>query len=263
MPLRMAAPKRLVAIGDLHGDLGGLRSALRAAGAIDAHDHWAGGDLTIVQTGDVLDRGDDEQPMLELLARLATEAPASGGAVIQLLGNHELMNAAHDFRYVTPGSRTAFGGDRAAALSPGGPWAKKLATHATVAIVGDAVFSHAGVLAAWATRLDEVNQADRCWLDGQGHDEPSGATAEDGPVWTRDYGGPQPDCAEVDAALTKLGVGRMVVGHTVQPAGISSACDDKLWRIDVGLGKEYGGPIEVLELVPGAVPRVLTGVRGK
>ena len=262
MPLRIPAPKRLVAIGDLHGDLGGLRSALRAAGAIDAHDHWTGGDLTILQTGDVLDRGDDEQPMLELLARLQAEAPESGGAVIQLLGNHELMNAAQDFRYVTPASRAAFGGDRAAALSPGGPWAKKLATHATVAIVGDTVFSHAGVLAPWAARLDEVNQADRCWLDGQGRDEPAGATAEDGPVWTRDYGGPQPDCAEVDAALEALGVVRMVVAHTVQPAGISSVCGDKLWRIDVGLGKEYGGPIEVLEVVPGAVPRVLKGTRG-
>ena len=40
--------------------------------------------------------------ILELLARLASEAHAAGGALIQLLGNHELMNAAGDFRYVTP-----------------------------------------------------------------------------------------------------------------------------------------------------------------
>jgi hypothetical protein len=40
----------------------------------------------------------------------------------------------------------------------------------------------------------------------------------------------------------------MVVAHTVQEHGITSACDDKLWRIDVGLAKLYGGPIEVLEL---------------
>ncbi len=254
-------PKRVVAIGDLHGDLGGLKSALRTAGAIDAHDRWSGGELVIVQTGDVLDRGDDEQPMLELLARLADEAPESGGAVIQLLGNHELMNAAHDFRYVTPASANAFGGDRAAALGPGGAWAKRLATHNTVAIVGDAVFSHAGVLPDWASHLDELNAANRCWLDGQASAEPAGATAENGPVWTRDYGGPHPDCAAVDAALAVLGAKRMIVGHTVQPAGISSACDDKLWRIDVGLAKEYGGPIEVLELTPDAPPRVLHGAR--
>src|SRR4051812_42132142 len=30
LPMRLPAPKRLVAIGDVHGDLAGLRSALRA-----------------------------------------------------------------------------------------------------------------------------------------------------------------------------------------------------------------------------------------
>src|SRR5215208_5821964 len=59
MPARAPlAPKRLVAIGDLHGDLGGTRSALKAAKAIDDQDRWIGRDLVIVQTGDVLDRGD-------------------------------------------------------------------------------------------------------------------------------------------------------------------------------------------------------------
>src|SRR6476469_6597063 len=39
--------KRLVAIGDLHGDLGGTRAALRAAHAIDDQDRWIGGDLVV------------------------------------------------------------------------------------------------------------------------------------------------------------------------------------------------------------------------
>jgi hypothetical protein len=47
----------------------------------------------------------------------------------------------------------------------------------------------------------------------------------------------------------------------VQPHGITSACDGKLWRIDVGLAKLYGGPIEVLELRDAAEPRVLRGSR--
>ena len=111
-PLRTTAPHRLVAIGDLHGDLAAARGALRAAGAIDDADRWIGGDLVVVQTGDVLDRGDGESKILDLLARLDGEARAAGGALIQLLGNHELMNAAGDFRYVTPGGARDFGGDR-------------------------------------------------------------------------------------------------------------------------------------------------------
>jgi uncharacterized protein (DUF1786 family) len=81
-------------------------------------------------------------------------------------------------------------------------------------------------------------------------------------VWTRALGAANVDCAVVTDALAKLGVQRMVVGHTVQDHGITSACGDAVWRIDVGMSKHYGGPIEVLELVPGAPPKVLHGTRG-
>lgn len=262
IPSRVPAPHRLVAIGDLHGDLDAARAALRAAGAIDASDHWVGGDLTIVQTGDVLDRGDGETQILELLARLDTEAHAKGGAVIELLGNHELMNAAHDFRYTTPGGMRDFDGQRAAELGPGGVWAKRLAQHNVIAIVGDTVFAHAGVLGAWAGRVDQTNLAARCWLDGQAGgagDPPDVLTAEDSPVWTRALGEDPPDCAALATALATLGAKRMVVGHTVQPQGITSACNGTLWRIDVGMSRIYGGPIEALEL--GETPRVLHGER--
>src|SRR5687767_13234559 len=67
---KLPMPKRLVAIGDLHGDIAAMRSAFRAAGAIDDGDKWIGGQLVVVQTGDVLDRGDDEQAMLDLFTKL-------------------------------------------------------------------------------------------------------------------------------------------------------------------------------------------------
>ena len=78
-------------------------------------------------------------------------------------------------------------------------------------------------------------------------------------MWTRAYGFDAVDCGALGDALTKLGAARMVVGHTPQQRGITSACDGKLWRVDVGLAKYYGGPIEVLEL--SAAPRVLRGTR--
>jgi Calcineurin-like phosphoesterase len=260
--LKLPMPKRAVVIGDLHGDFDAARAALRTAGGIDADDKWIGKDLTIIQTGDVLDRGESESKILELLERLDTEARAQGGAVIQLIGNHELMNAAHDFRYVTEGGAKDFDGDRQHELAPGGTWAKRIAHHNVIAIVGDTVLSHAGVTAEWVSHLDEVNEHARCWLDGQegGADNPTQAlTSDDSPVWTRVWGGPQVDCAALANVLQKLGAKRMVVAHTPQPDGISSQCDDALWRIDVGLSKHYGGPIEVLEL--GDPPKVLKGTR--
>jgi hypothetical protein len=285
-PLRLPGGKRLVAIGDIHGDLRALQAALRTAGAIDAIGRWAGGPLVVVQTGDLLDRGDDEQAILDYLEDLEKEARAAGGALHWLLGNHELMNAAGDLRYVTRGGfadfedvpvRAAAALPRGAAEAPPdvqrrlsafavgeppGPYARVLSGQATVRIIGDAVFSHAGVIPAWAGRLEEVNQEDRCWLAGElpSLQAPSALTSDDSPVWTRGYGFYPVDCAQLAQVLQTVGVKRMVVGHTVQPEGITSACDGALWRIDVGLGAHYGGPIEVLELSGGAA-KVLKGSR--
>jgi hypothetical protein len=275
VPLKRPAARRLVAIGDLHGDVDAARDALRAALSIDERGRWIGGDLVVVQTGDVLDRGDSERALLDLLVDLGAQARAAGGALIALTGNHELMNAAGDYRYVTAIGARAFDGvqgptapglperwrSRYAALGPGGPYARRLAEHGAIAIVGDTVFSHAGVLGRWVARADEVNQSARCWLDGQTGDRPEALTAEDSPVWTRGAGGDTVDCAQVRRALDELGASRMVVGHTVQGQGINAACDGALWRIDTGLARHYGGPIEVLELAVGAPPRVVTGTR--
>jgi hypothetical protein len=270
LPLRRPAPARLVAIGDLHGDLAATRAALQLAGAIDAHDRWIGGALVVVQTGDVLDRGDDEQAILDLITRLEGEAAAAGGALVFLLGNHELMNGAGDFRYVTPGGFADFADvagldlrpaaiaalppaarPRAAALFPGGPYARMLAGHDVAVILGDTLFVHGGVAPDWATHLELANRSARCWLDGAGP-VPDVLNADDGPVWSRAYAGEQVDCADLGHALALVGAKRMVVGHTVQPNGISSACDGQVWRIDVGLAKHYGGPHQVLAIDHGA-----------
>lgn len=266
LPLRHQQPKRVVAIGDLHGDLSGTRAAFRAGGLIDDADHWIGKDTVVVQTGDVLDRGDDEQAILDLLFKLEGEAKAQDGELILLLGNHELMNAAGDFRYVTPGAMHDFdevARDRIAALGPGGPYAKQLAKHDVIVIVGDTIYSHAGVIGDFVTQVDAVNMSSRCWLDGQAGGAsavPIAMSSDQSPVWTRALGLDPVDCAAAKTAMDTLGVKRMVVGHTVQEKGVNAVCDGTVWRIDVGLAKLYGGPIQVLEIVDG-VPKILSGTR--
>lgn len=265
--LARPAPARLVAIGDLHGDLDHARRALRLAGAIDARDRWIGGSLTVVQTGDEIDRGDDDRTILDDTDAWRDQAKAAGGEFLALLGNHELMNASLDFRYVTPGGLAAFSlfaaadagpaldridpaaRGRAVAFEPGGPYATRLATRPLLVKVGDTVFVHGGILPKHvAYGLDKMNDEVDAWLLGKRPTPPSVVMAEDGPVWTRAYSEGEPDCKRLEEALAAMGAKRMVVGHTVQHGDVGSACGRKVWRIDVGLSHVYGGPIEALQI---------------
>ncbi|KAH9554849.1 hypothetical protein CY35_08G084400 [Sphagnum magellanicum] len=105
-PTIVSAPdRRIVAIGDLHGDFERTLWALQLAGVLskDGLYRWIGGTTVLVQVGDVLDRGEDEIAILSLLAWLGKQARSNGGSVFQINGNHETMNVAGDFRNVTPG----------------------------------------------------------------------------------------------------------------------------------------------------------------
>ncbi|KAK9186418.1 hypothetical protein WN943_026784 [Citrus x changshan-huyou] len=105
-PTFVSAPgRRIVAVGDLHGDLDQARCALAMAGVLssDGLDLWTGGESVLIQLGDVLDRGEDELAILSLLRSLDMQAKAEGGAVFQVNGNHETMNVEGDFRYVDSG----------------------------------------------------------------------------------------------------------------------------------------------------------------
>ena len=102
------APQRIVAVGDLHGDYSAWLAIARDAGLIDAANHWSGGRTTLVQLGDVPDRGPETLRIIRHLQQLEREAAAAGGKVIAILGNHEAMNVTGDLRYVTVPEFTAF-----------------------------------------------------------------------------------------------------------------------------------------------------------
>ena len=108
-------PKRIVAVGDLHGDYSAWLDIARASGLIDRSGHWAGGKTTLVQLGDILDREPDSLNIVRSLQQLLKEAPRAGGRVVVVLGNHEAMNLLGDFRYTTPGELAAFAGPDSAA----------------------------------------------------------------------------------------------------------------------------------------------------
>ncbi len=97
-----SAPARVVAIGDVHGAFREFTNILQQAGLIDAKRRWTGGTDTLVQTGDVIDRGPRTRECLDLVMDLEQQAAKAGGSLIPLIGNHEAMNLIGDVRYVTP-----------------------------------------------------------------------------------------------------------------------------------------------------------------
>lgn len=278
-PTFVDEPTRLVAIGDLHGDLDAARAALTLAGAIDANDSWVGGDLVVVQTGDQIDRGDQDREVLDLMDRLATEAREAGGALYPLCGNHEIMNVEGDLRYASDASLAAFADipydpddpaledldeeerGRAAAFLPGGPYALMLATRNLVMKVGDLVLLHGGLTPEHVELgLYSMNAQARAWMRGEAEEPEFLADSDASPVWVRDYsdGPDEEDCNTLSRVLDQLGASAMVVGHTVQDQ-INAACDGKVWRIDVGMSAYYGDGVPAVLQVQDGEFTVLEG----
>ena len=106
---------RIVAVGDLHGDYDAWVAVARAAGVIGANNRWSGGKTTLVQLGDITDRGPDSLKIIRSLQQLQAQAPKSGGRVVVVLGNHEAMNLLGDLRYVTPQEFAAFADNKSVA----------------------------------------------------------------------------------------------------------------------------------------------------
>ncbi|XP_058182615.1 shewanella-like protein phosphatase 2 [Rhododendron vialii] len=305
------SPNRLVAIGDLHGDLHKSRQALTLAGLIDASGRWTGGAATLVQVGDVLDRGGEELKILYFLEKLRREAVKCGGRVVTMNGNHEIMNIDGDFRYVTQAGLDEFkvwadwycignsmkslcnglekpkdpfrglpsvfpnvkseitDGIRAriAALRPEGPISSRfLANNLTVAVVGESVFVHGGLLPNHVTYgLDRINEEVRNWISGMKQGVvPSGLIrGSNSVVWLRRFSNELAkncDCSMLEHVLRTIpGAKRMIMGHTIQESGINGVCKNRAIRIDVGMSKGcVDGLPEVLEIIGNSDLRVLT-----
>jgi hypothetical protein len=296
------AGRRLVAIGDVHGDFKQTMRALELGKVMDADGRWVGGTTVLVQVGDILDRGDNELAIMRKFASLAKQARKEGGDVLVVHGNHEIMNVLGDFRYATKGAYAEcaryaeakrqklvekLGEENAPPLPetpedvnpetyrgvlarrdlflPGGEMAMRMAKNPTVLQVGDTVFAHAGIdMNTVEYGFQELNDDVAAWMAGAKKNPPKMVLEEKGVVWTRDYGGADAGvtaeataCRRLGEALDAVGAKRLIVGHTPQQGGVSSGCNGRLWRSDVGVSRGiYGAKPQVIEIVNGRV-RVL------
>lgn len=273
-PTYVTANGRVIAIGDLHGDLNKTIRALELAQVVRPDSHglpvWCGGDSVVVQLGDVFDRGDCEIGILMLLRELHNQAQNDGGAVFMLNGNHESLNICGNFRYVTPGAfyesalaagltkELSFNWDdqlkaRLELYSPGGLVACELAKNPTVLIVNDTVFAHGGLLPIHVNYgLERVNREMAAWMRGDvtitGKKAMPPYIAMGGAnsiLWNRTLAKERFDtpyaryyaCSLIKSVLRKLKVKRLVVGHTPQMSGCNCECNGQIWRVDVGMSE--------------------------
>jgi hypothetical protein len=256
---------RVVAVGDVHGDVDALVDVLKLAGLIDEQRRWSGGKAHLVQTGDVTDRAPHTRECYDLLMRLEQEALAVGGRVHVLLGNHEAMNMLGDLRYLTPEELASYVDQSPTPDAPGAPrglaghtvafgpmgrygrWLRRLP--AVVRIDGT-LFMHGGLQPDVPARtLPEVTR----WVrqDLFPGNSPGGGVDPQGPLWFRGYA-LEPEARwsdKLDEVLRRFGAKRMVMGHTTMEDGrIGVRFGGRALFIDTGLSTGYGRHLAALEI---------------
>lgn len=285
LPNVLPATERIIVIGDIHGDMNVLLECLKKAKVIESNItvgtlnkiEWLGGTTTIVQVGDQIDscRFDginscndpsnykvDEAhdiTILYFMTNLHTMAQKHGGAVYNLMGNHELMNIRGDMSYVSHSNVTKYNYKktdgtmmygleaRKHLFSPGNEIANFLACTRNIAlIIGSNLFVHAGIVPHITKKynINDLNVLLKMLL----FDELKNPqifndifmSKKTSPLWTRIFGNiksTENKCDELmEPLMSVYKVGKIYVGHTPQlKTGIVSACNDRVWLTDAGM----------------------------
>ena len=238
--------ERIVAVGDIHGDLAAWHRALAVAGLVDASHNWVGGKAICVQIGDLIDgHGAEDDLVLQYTVRLQAQAVAAGGELFVILGDHDVNHLRSLWRQSEVPELPS--------------WMRLvLPLHGTLFVHGSLMPK---MLNRVSMNINTINNALSEWIAGR-MAAPSWLHSDFSPLESRRYGEDSAaalnqqqsgKCAELQGLLQGLSLKRMVIGHTVRNEGISPACDNQIWRIDVGLAKSESdagkvGATQVLEI---------------
>ena len=281
-------PERIVAIGDLHGNLEALCNILLERALINEEGKWIGENSHLVLMGDLVGGHKHSRLLLNFVMRLEEEAKARGSRVHAILGNHDILPVQKNFRkfslsekkfykeYPVPGAE---GTKVHHAFRGNALYAKWIRERNTMVQIGDTLFVHAGI-GTWALHAlpDAINATVRAWVRfwqgiaekppkktvwaaGRPEDE-RGSDSETGPVWLRAFrevrssDGNQPkegpSKEELEQILSKLAVKRVVVGHSpVSSAEIVTShpyYQDRIVMIDTRVSDEKHGTLSALEI---------------
>lgn len=267
---------RIVAIGDIHGDADNFLKILRLADVIEDYKGGAADVLrspplwkfsaapnasvttrtTLVQMGDIVDRGEQDFESLNIAIALQKQVrqTATLDKVVLLIGNHELLNLQGQYHYV---HKEHYGGFmsrplRVDAMNPNGAFGKYIIDNFKAAYLDeDTLFVHAGIEADMAiSDVDTLNSEVQQALRARNHRH--AYLRSNGPLWTRKMimDSVIDRCEEVEDILQRVGAARVVVGHTPQRSGkIEQYCGGRVIAADVGISRWMYNKVAALEMV--------------
>jgi hydrogenase maturation factor len=276
--------KRIIAIGDIHGDFDVFIKTLLLGKVINSNNDWIATDTIVVQMGDQIDSIRAEMlaekkevgrfsflKINNLIKKLDKKARKKKSRIISILGNHEIMNIMGDFRYTglnqmfettddINSSELEMIDDRKKFFKNNKDMIIDFACNRNVIVkVGSWLFVHGGLVLEVLKdyNLEQVNKIVSNWILGKKINPIDFKKLinfnPQSPLWNRDFGSPDIDCKYLYKTLNFINLKNMVIGHTIQSNGINSTCNQKLWRVDVGLSNrkfsEDINKIEVLEII--------------
>lgn len=242
--------KKLMTIGDVHGEYDVLVKLLLNSGVIDENLDWNWGDGHLVFIGDIFDRGDKVTESLYLIKKLQGQANDTKGKVHLLLGNHEVMVLMNDSRYVAPKyknmcQRLMLNYPRFFAEDTElGKWLRSLNS---VVKINDLLFVHGGLSPDLVDRglsLEQINNDIRKSLEkdnGMTNEELMKATYfPENPLWYRGYIMKSRSYSiinneELDKVLSFYKASRIFFGHT-EVESIRFLHEEKVVAINVPMG---------------------------
>ena len=248
--------KRLVIVGDVHGDLKRFKKILIDANIINNNMEWiAKPNTVVIQLGDQIDsknRIEDivdwekikDVEMIYFTHYLDMIAKSKECSMISLIGNHELMNVLGIFDYV---SNFSTFDSRVNYFKPKGTLSQILSKRPIVVKIGDLIFCHAGIRKLHIDILDkygkDLSYLNDLWrkfiLNGQININDKEIFNKillepDGILWNRTLD----DDDTLKSVLYNLGCTYMFIGHT--PVNEIMLVKDSVWYVDTGMSRAFG-----------------------
>ena len=263
-------PDKFLVTSDIEGQIEAYVSLLQNASVIDENYNWTYGEGHLYFIGDMFDRGDYVTQCLWLLYKLEQEAQLAGGQVHFIVGNHEVLNFEHDYRYVRDKyfENSHFLGEMLYDLHDQntelGQW---LRSKNILEKAGDsAILVHAGLspqVKNLNLTFDEINDFGRLGMDGNcpGGNVPCqivNGGSDEGVYWYRGIANEELSQAEVENIISSFNGENMIFGHTVFPQ-VSSLYQHKVLVVDVDIEDNFdNGFMEALYFEDGCYHRLVT-----